>query len=41
MTVLVVDGVTVGSELDACDAELHLLDGRAELIRGYPVGLAS
>jgi putative ABC transport system ATP-binding protein len=25
----------------ACDAELHLLDGRAELVRGYPVGLAS
>jgi putative ABC transport system ATP-binding protein len=22
----------------ACDAELHLLDGRAELVRGYPVG---
>ena len=21
----------------ACDAELHLLDGRAELVRGYPV----
>ena len=25
----------------ACDAELHLLDGRAELVRGYPAGLAS
>jgi putative ABC transport system ATP-binding protein len=24
----------------ACDAELHLVDGRAELVRGYPVGLA-
>jgi putative ABC transport system ATP-binding protein len=24
----------------ACDAELHLLDGRAELVRGYPVGSA-
>jgi len=25
----------------ACDAELHLVDGRAELVRGYPVGLAA
>jgi putative ABC transport system ATP-binding protein len=25
----------------ACDAELHLVDGRAELVRGYPVGMAS
>ena len=24
----------------ACDAELHLVDGRAELVRGYPVGSA-
>jgi putative ABC transport system ATP-binding protein len=24
----------------ACDAELHLVDGRAELVRGYPAGLA-
>jgi putative ABC transport system ATP-binding protein len=23
-----------------CDAELHLVDGRAELVRGYPVGSA-
>jgi putative ABC transport system ATP-binding protein len=25
----------------ACDAELHLVDGRAELVRGYPAGLAA
>jgi len=25
----------------ACDAELHLVDGQAELVRGYPVGLAA
>ena len=24
----------------ACDAELHLVDGRADLVRGYPVGSA-
>ena len=24
----------------ACDAELHLVDGQAELVRGYPAGLA-
>jgi len=24
----------------ACDAELHLVDGQAELVRGYPVGSA-
>jgi putative ABC transport system ATP-binding protein len=24
----------------ACDAELHLVDGQAELVRGYPIGSA-